>query len=123
MGKGMNAPENNLITIFVSKEVTLLYKIFLELIEDIKADQKIMLDKVAEKCGEQAVKDINFFTPERYEHIRKRVLDNGNECSRRLISFLEFFDFIINKEKVEEIAKQKRMVTKKIIVSGPMEIS
>ena len=53
-----------------------------------------------------------------YEQLRKRILDQGNECSRRLLNFLDFFEFIINKDKVAEAAKQKRMVTKKVIISG-----
>lgn len=114
----MNTPENNLITVFTHKEITLLYKTFLEVVEDLRNDNKIMLDKVTEKCGEQFAKDINFFTYEKYEQLRKRILDQGNECSRRLLNFLDFFEFIINKDKVAEAAKQKRMVTKKVIISG-----
>ena len=114
----MNTPENNLITVFTSKEITLLYKTFLEVIEDLRTDNQIMLGKVSEKCGEQFSKDINFFTSEKYEQLRKRILDQGNECSRLLLNFLDFFEFIINKDKVSEAAKQKRMITKKVIISG-----
>jgi hypothetical protein len=114
----MDTPENNLITVFTSKEVTLLYKGFLELMEDLKNDQKIMLAKVAAQCGEKFAKDIDPFTPEKFEQVRKRILDNGNECSRRIISFLDFFDFVINKAKVQEAAKQKRYITKKFVTSS-----
>ncbi len=90
----MNKPENNLIVIQTNKEITRLYKHFLEIIEDIRNEHPECL------------------TQERYEHIRKRVLDEGNECNRQLINFLDFFDFTINTEKVEEAAKQKRIVKK-----------
>jgi hypothetical protein len=113
----MNKPEDNLITIFTSKEVTLLYKSFLELVEDLQKDHQIMLGKVATQCGEKYSQDINFFTPEKYEQLRKRILDQGNECSRRLINFLDFFDFTINKDKVENAAIQKRQVVKKVITT------
>lgn len=119
----MNTPENNLITVFTHKEVTLLYKTFLEVIEDLRNDHQIMVDKVAEKTGDSFAKDINFFTPAKYEQLRKRILDQGNECSRRLLAFLDFFEFIINKEKVEEAAKQKRTVTtKKVVMSAPFAV-
>lgn len=118
----MNTPENNLITVFTHKEITLLYKTFLEVIEDLRNDNQIMLGKVAGKCGESYSQDINFFTQEKYEQIRKRILDQGNECSRRLINFLDFFDFVIDKNKVEEAAKQKRVTTKKVIISSATEI-
>jgi len=117
----MKSPENNLITIFTHKEITLLYKTFLEVIEDLRGDTEIMLSKVASK-DPQFAKDINFFTPAKYEQLRKRVLDQGNECFRRLAAFLDFFDFIINKEKVEEEARHKRITTKKIVTSTPTMI-
>lgn len=97
----MNTPENNLLTIFISKEITSLYKSFLENLEDIKIEDKI--------------------TNEKYERLRKRVLDSGNETSRKILQFLEFFDFQINKEKLEAAAKQ-RYIIKKFVTSGPVEL-
>lgn len=113
----MNTPENNLITVFTAKEITLLYKTFLEIVEDLRTDHKVMLEKITKQHGEQFAHDINYFTTDKYEQLRKRVLDQGNECSRRMINFLDFFDFIINQAKVEEAAKQKRTCVKKIITT------
>lgn len=122
MGQGVNTPENNLIQIFSSKEIKSLYKSFLEIIEDLQNDQKIMLEKVSTECGAKFASDINSFTQSKYEQIRKRVLDSGNECSRKLLNFLDFFDFIINKERVESAARENRMVTKKVIISPAVQI-
>jgi hypothetical protein len=97
----MQNPENNLIIIQTHKEITRLYKHFLEIIEDIRVEHPECLTK------------------EKYEHIRKRVLDTGNECQRQMLNFLDFFDFTINKDKVEESAKQKKVV-KKFITSNPI---
>jgi signal transduction histidine kinase len=113
----MHSPEDNLIAVQTHKEITRLYKTFLELVEDIRSDNEAMVKKVAEKCGPEVAKDVNYLTQEKYEQIRKRVLDSGNECARQMINFLEFFDFIINKEKVETAASQRRIV-KKVTVSG-----
>jgi len=118
----MNTPENNLITVFTHKEITLLYKTFLELVEDIQKDHQIMMSKVANENGEDFAQQINYFTPEKHEQIRKRVLDQGNECSRRLLSFLDFFDFTIDKDKVEDAAKQRRTVVKKVIINPPVSV-
>jgi hypothetical protein len=96
----MNSVENNLIAVQVHKEVTSLYKEFLEIIEDLK-------------LGHPSI------SSEQYEHIRKRVLDKGNDKIRNLTGFLDFFDFIVNKDKVEAAAKQRRIITKKVIVSAP----
>lgn len=115
----MNTPENNLITVFVSKELTALYKSFLETLEDLKKDHTEMMGKVAQTAGESFATNVDYFSTQKYEQLRKRVLDKGNDHLRSLSTFLDFFDFIINKEKVEDAARQKRQtITKKVIISG-----
>lgn len=114
-------PEDNLVQITTHKEITRLYKTFLELIEDLKSNHEIMIQKVAEKHGEAYANDIDCFTDKYYEQIRKRVLDSGNDCSRQLESFLEYFDFIINKEKVEAAAGQRKVV-KKFVSNQPVQL-
>lgn len=115
----MKNPEDNLIVVMTNKEVTKLYKTLLEIVEDLQKDHNGMLAKVAEKSGQEFAAAINYFTPEKYEQLRKRILDNGNECERNLISFLGFFDSTINVERVQEAAKHK-IVTKKTIISQPI---
>lgn len=114
-------PENDLIAIQSNKEITRLYKSFLEIIEDIKINQAVMLQKVADKHGSEFAQNVNFFTEQYYEQLRKRILDAGNDCNRQLLAFLDFFDFIINKEKVETVATQRRVV-KKVIINPPLII-
>ena len=117
----MQKPENNLITVQTYKEVTRLYKTFLELIEDIRSDHTVMVRKISEKCGPEVAKDIDYFTQDKYEQIRKRVLDCGNETARQMINFLDYYDFQINVQKVEDAAKQRKVV-KKFVTSAPVRI-
>lgn len=114
-------PENDLITIQTHKEITKLYKSFLELLEDIKNNHKIMLAKSAGQPNADYLKQINYFTEEYYEQLRKRVLDNGNDCARQLSGFLDFFDFTINKEKLANAANQRR-ITKKVVTNSALVI-
>lgn len=111
--------ENNLITVFTSKEITGLYKTFLELLEDLQKDHQILVQKL-EQIDPKTIHLINYFTPDKYDQLRKRVLDSGNETSRKLLQFLEFFDFTINSEKVSEAAKQKRTIVKKFVTNSPV---
>lgn len=115
----MQNVENNVISIHTHKEITRLYKAFLELIEDIRNDHNIMLNKISSKYGQNTTDDINYFTQEKYEQIRKRVLDGGNETTRQILNFLDYFDFVINKEKVETAASQRRIV-KKFVTNSPI---
>ena len=118
----MNTPENNLLTIITHQEVTTLYKTFLEVVEDIRHDNQVMINKIAEKYGPEFANMVNFFTQERYEHFRKRKLDRGNECERKLQNVLSFFEFIIDKDKVAEAAKQKRIIARKVVTGSITQI-
>jgi hypothetical protein len=114
----MQKPENNLITIQTHKEITRLYKTFLELVEDIRNDHATMIKKIEEKCGQEII-DLDYFTQEKYEQIRKRVLDSGNETARQMVNFLDFYDFQINTAKLETAAAQRRII-KKFTTSSPL---
>lgn len=113
----MDIPENNLVQLQTNKEITHLYKTFLEILENIKQQHETMLSKASANVDKQYLKDINYFTKEFHEQLRKRILDNGNDTARCLLSFLDYFDFQINPQKLKE-ATQKQKITKKIIVNS-----
>ena len=114
----MKTPESKLIAITCDKEITNLYKDFLEIIEDLQKDHSIMVEKIKEKHGEEYAENINYFKPVKYDQIRKRVLDHGNECNRSLLNFFGFFDSTINIERLN----QREVVYKKTIISPPFRI-
>lgn len=113
----MDIPENNLVALQTNKEITHLYKTFLVIIEHIKQQHDTMLSKASVNVDEQYLKDINYFTQEFHELLRKRILDNGNDTSRALLTFLDYFDFQINTQKLKE-ANEKQRVVKKIMVNS-----
>jgi len=110
-------PEKNIISLQINKEVTHLFKTFLEDLENLKKDHDLMLQKMSEKNGQDFSNSINYLNEEKYNHIRKRILDHGNECDRQLNTFINYFDFQINNEKLENALKAKR-AHKKIIIGS-----
>jgi hypothetical protein len=113
----MNNPEDNLIALQTNKEITHLYKTFLEILEYIKQQHDTMLLKASANVDEQYLNDINYFTKEFHDYLRKKVLDNGNDTARTLLAFLDYFDFQINQEKLKD-ATQKQKIVKKIMVNS-----
>jgi hypothetical protein len=101
---------NDFVQLQVQKEVSRLFKVFLETIESLQLDHKIFISKLEEIDPELV--NLDYFTQEKYDHLRKRVLDSGNETSRSLLSFLEFYDFYINKDKVNHALNQRKIVKK-----------
>lgn len=64
---------------FVKKSVTRLFLFFIYCLEDIVADGRM--------------------SDEEFQKIRKRILDNGNNCIREILQEIENFDFVlINKD-------------------------
>lgn len=90
-------PEDNLIKIQIDKEITSLFKFFLEEAEKLEKD------------------------PEKYLELRKKILSHGNDTIRQLTEFLSYFDFQINNQKLEEVLKQ-RITHKKIIINSLIAI-
>lgn len=90
----MNSVDQDLISLQVEKEITNLFKYYLEILENLKLE------------------------PEKQSTIRKLILDHGNDSIRNIFQFINYFDFQINKEKVEEAAKKrisKRFTTNSVL--------
>jgi hypothetical protein len=115
-----NSPENNLVTLQTQKEITSLYKNFLEILENIKQQHETMLRKASVNVDENYLKDINYFTKEYHDYIRKKILDEGNDTSRTLLTFLDYFDFQINPQKLQQ-ATEKQKIIKRVVISNPIE--
>ena len=113
---------DNLISIFVNKEITKLYKSFLETIEDLKQENRTMVNKVAKHCAPEFAEDINYFNNEKHNQLRKRILDNANDTIRNVSSYVDLFDSTLNENKLQVAAEQKRMIVKKFTTSVPLEI-
>ena len=79
--------------------VTLLFKEFLSMMEELGAEHDIALDKLvaALPADYQAYVDLaDYLTPERAQLLRKRILDRGNSTVRALSDNLDAFSISIN---------------------------
>ena len=95
--KSMDSVENNIIQIQVNREITALFKFYLELVEQLNLSE------------------------EQHALLRKQILNHGNDTIRNILQFVALFDFTINREKVEEEAR-KRIIFKKTMISPPIVI-
>jgi|TARA_R110000824_G_scaffold208421_1_gene394201 thiamine pyrophosphokinase len=78
------------------RNTTNLYKAHLSIIRDIYEDHALMLKKLEQYLPQEALGNIDHLTEEKYNYIRKKTLDLGNEAIR---------DFEANMEKVNIILK------------------
>ena len=108
--KDINIDE--IVRFYVRKTNTRLFKSFLEINNEIKSEHDIMLDKVSQETSQDFAKNIDYFTLEKSEYFRKKILDSGNESNRVLFSFLEAFDWELNEKKLENFLNPKKIVTR-----------
>ena len=89
--------EDNLIKLQVEREITSLFKDYLEVIDKLNLEDTL------------------------HAELRKHVLDKGNDTIRNLLQFLSYFDFVINAQRVEE-ASRRQIIYRKTITSPPVII-
>lgn len=111
--------EDDLIKVQVEKEITNLFKSYLEMSEQFQIDHRVMMNKVSEKTSEEFASSVDYLTKEKSDALRSLILGKGNDSMRNILTFLSFFDFQINKERVEQAASQ-RSYYKKTIISNPV---
>ena len=74
------------------KEVTNLFKNYLKILEDMKADHDFHYNKLYELIPEQyhtIIDAVNHFDNNKINWIRKRILDGGNESLRNFADEME----------------------------------
>ena len=58
----------------------------------------IFKDRVSAHIPEELLDNMDYLTPDKYNYIRKKILDGGNEIYRELESMLEKVDFSLKKK-------------------------
>jgi hypothetical protein len=105
-----DSPENNLIKLQTEKEITVLYKSLFEIIEDIKREHINLLNRAKLNVDEEFIQSLDYFNDTFSHAIRKKLLDRSNASIRNLLTFLSYFDFKINNEKLIEACKTRKIV-------------
>ena len=85
----------------VHRNITSLYKRYLNLIEDIQEEHVNMLNKLNSKVDQETLKNVDYFDDNKYNYLRKKILDLGNETVREITKNLELLNMEIKKLKIE----------------------
>ena len=86
----------------INRNITNLYKRYLNLIEDLQEEHVNMLNKLNSKIDQDTLKNVDYFDENRYNYIRKKILDLGNEIFREVEKNFEFLNVQIQKNKNEK---------------------
>ena len=88
-----------LLTFQINRGIINLYKKYFLIIQDLKQEHEILLEKVAKETSSDFPQKIDYFTEDKYNYIRKKILDAGNDSIRELEKTLEVIDVRFKEEK------------------------
>ena len=91
--------ERELFEFQVLRSITNLYKSFLTTIEDLSEDHKHQFKKLKESIPEHEtlLNQAEYLDEAQLNHLRKKILDSGNDVRREIFSYMENFDIKFKK--------------------------
>ncbi|NBP00105.1 MAG: hypothetical protein EBU90_08230 [Proteobacteria bacterium] len=82
----------------IHRNIVSLYKRYLNIIEDLQEEHNNMLNKLIKQNGVEFLKNIDYFDENRYNYLRKKILDLGNETIREIEKNFDFLNLNIKDE-------------------------
>jgi hypothetical protein len=70
----------------LNRNIISLYKKYFEMVDDLRQEHKLMLQKMEKASSKEFVENIDYFNEDKYNYIRKKILDNGNDAIRNIES-------------------------------------
>lgn len=103
-GKGVASSDEikKVILFQLRRNIVVFYKSYLSILEDIGKDHSIMRKRIEEHLPEEFLDNVDYLNQEKYNYIRKKILDGGNEVYRELESSLRLLNFSIKNQNERE---------------------
>ena len=76
-------------------------KTYLVALEQMKVDHRIFLDKLGKEVDLELLKKMDYLSEEKYNYIRKQILDAGNDAFRDVENFTDKLSIELEKDKGE----------------------
>ena len=92
-------PVRDIISFQIHSNITNLYKKYFEISEDLLEEHKLFIARLKSLNDSSKVDLIDYFTEEKYNNIRKKILDAGNDSIREIEKALEFVDIKIKEDE------------------------
>ena len=81
-----------LLVFQIQRNIISLYKRYLNILEDLQEEHINMLNKLNLKIDQQTLKNVDYFDDNKYNYLRKKILDLGNETIREIDKTLDLFE-------------------------------
>lgn len=84
------------------RNVVNFYKRHLTVIEDMATEHSVMMRKLEDHVDPKILKNIDYFNKEKYNYIRKKTLDAGNEVIRDFEKNIDLLDIKLKNKNHEQ---------------------
>lgn len=87
------------------KDITNLYKRFLGIAEDLQEDHITMIEKLKKSIPPEyhaSIDNLDYFDDNKFNYIRKKILDIGNESIRQFEGTMQNFEVFVKREDDNE---------------------
>lgn len=99
-GMSIDSDELRKVILFqLNRNIVVFYKKYLSILEDISKDHQIMKNKMGDHLPKNFLDNVDYLDREKYNYVRKKILDGGNEVYRELESSLNLLDFSIKQNE------------------------
>ena len=92
-------PVRDIISFQIHRNITNLYKKYFEISEDLLEEHRLFIARLKNLDDTSKVDSIDYFTEEKYNNIRKKILDAGNDSIREIEKSLEFVNITIKEDE------------------------
>ena len=82
----------------VNRSITMLYKQFLVMVEDLHEEHLRYLNKM-QRVDSEGLTKYNYFDQAKMDYLRKKILDSGNDCKREILTVIDNFNSLNQNEK------------------------
>ena len=93
------SPVRDIISFQIHRNITNLYKKYFEISEDLLEEHRLFIARLKNLDDTSKVDSIDYFTEEKYNNIRKKILDAGNDSIREIEKALEFVNITIKEDE------------------------
>jgi hypothetical protein len=100
---GHNLDIREYVLFHLQRNMTNLFKRYLGITEDLLKEHKIMLKKVKDETHKDFSENIDYFTEDKYNYIRKKILDIGNEACRDVERHVDMLEVQLNEKTLEQV--------------------
>ena len=98
--KGQGGAPEDIVSFQIRRNVTLLFKSQLELLEDIADEHDNAMRKLSEKLPKEYrdyLELADYLNEQKFEMLRKRILGKGNDCIRNIEEAMKDFEIKVKK--------------------------